>query len=116
MVREVLETGIRAIDTLLTLGRGQRVGIFAGSGVGKSTVLGMLAREVKADVSVIALIGERGREVRAFVEEGLCPRKRASVRWWSPRRRISRRWCGVARRFSPPPSPNISATPDSMSA
>jgi flagellum-specific ATP synthase len=71
MVREVLETGIRAIDTLLTLGRGQRVGIFAGSGVGKSTVLGMLAREVKADVSVIALIGERGREVRAFVEEGL---------------------------------------------
>jgi flagellum-specific ATP synthase len=71
MVREVLETGIRAIDTLLTLGRGQRVGIFAGSGVGKSTVLGMLAREVRADVSVIALIGERGREVRAFVEEGL---------------------------------------------
>jgi flagellum-specific ATP synthase len=71
MVREVLETGIRAIDTLLTLGRGQRVGIFAGSGVGKSTVLGMLAREVKADVSVIALIGERGREVRAFIEEGL---------------------------------------------
>jgi flagellum-specific ATP synthase len=71
MVREVLETGIRGIDTLLTLGRGQRVGIFAGSGVGKSTVLGMLAREVNADVSVIALIGERGREVRAFVEEGL---------------------------------------------
>jgi len=81
MVREVLETGIRAIDTLLTLGRGQRVGIFAGSGVGKSTVLGMLAREVQADVSVIALIGERGREVRAFVEEGLSEeaRKRSVV-------------------------------------
>jgi flagellum-specific ATP synthase len=81
MVREVLETGIRAIDTLLTLGRGQRVGIFAGSGVGKSTVLGMLAREVRADVSVIALIGERGREVRAFVEEGLSAeaRKRSVV-------------------------------------
>ena len=77
MVREVLETGIRAIDTLLTLGRGQRVGIFAGSGVGKSTVLGMLAREVKADVSVIALIGERGREVRAFVEEGLSEEARS---------------------------------------
>src|SRR5262249_7799576 len=77
MVREVLETGIRAIDTLRTLGRGQRIGIFAGSGVGKSTVLGMLAREVKADVSVIALIGERGREVRAFVEEGLSPQARA---------------------------------------
>ena len=73
--------GIRAIDTLLTLGRGQRVGIFAGSGVGKSTVLGMLAREVQADVSVIALIGERGREVRAFVEEGLSEeaRKRSVV-------------------------------------
>ncbi len=81
MVRDVLETGIRAIDTLLTLGRGQRIGIFAGSGVGKSTVLGMLAREVKADVSVIALIGERGREVRAFVEEGLSAeaRKRSVV-------------------------------------
>jgi flagellum-specific ATP synthase len=81
MVRDVLETGIRAIDTLLTLGRGQRVGIFAGSGVGKSTVLGMLAREVRADVSVIALIGERGREVRAFVEEGLSEeaRKRSVV-------------------------------------
>jgi flagellum-specific ATP synthase len=81
MVREVLETGIRAIDTLLTLGRGQRIGIFAGSGVGKSTVLGMLAREVQADVSVIALIGERGREVRAFVEEGLSEeaRKRCVV-------------------------------------
>ncbi|HEV7610174.1 MAG TPA: FliI/YscN family ATPase [Steroidobacteraceae bacterium] len=81
MVREVLETGIRAIDTLLTLGRGQRIGIFAGSGVGKSTVLGMLAREVRADVSVIALIGERGREVRAFVEEGLSDeaRKRSVV-------------------------------------
>jgi flagellum-specific ATP synthase len=81
MVREVLGTGIRAIDTLLTLGRGQRVGIFAGSGVGKSTVLGMLAREVQADVSVIALIGERGREVRAFIEEGLSPeaRKRSVV-------------------------------------
>ncbi len=77
MVRDILETGIRAIDTLLTLGRGQRIGIFAGSGVGKSTVLGMLAREVKADVSVIALIGERGREVRAFIEEGLSPEARA---------------------------------------
>jgi flagellum-specific ATP synthase len=67
----VLETGIRAIDGLLTLGRGQRVGIFAGSGVGKSTLLGMVARHVKADVNVIALIGERGREVRDFIERQL---------------------------------------------
>ena len=77
LVCEVLETGIRAIDSLLTLARGQRVGIFAGSGVGKSTVLGMIAREVKADVSVIALVGERGREVRAFVENGLSAAARA---------------------------------------
>jgi flagellum-specific ATP synthase len=72
-IRELLETGVRAIDTMLPLGRGQRAGIFAGSGVGKSTLLGMLAREVKADVNVIALIGERGREVREFVEASLGP-------------------------------------------
>jgi flagellum-specific ATP synthase len=67
----VLETGIRSIDALLTLGRGQRVGIFSGSGVGKSTLLGMIARHVKADVNVIALVGERGREVRDFIEKHL---------------------------------------------
>jgi flagellum-specific ATP synthase len=70
-VREVLETGVRAIDAFLTLGQGQRLGIFAGSGVGKSTLLGMVARNVKADVNVIALIGERGREVREFVDKHL---------------------------------------------
>lgn len=67
----VLESGVRSIDALLTLGQGQRVGIFSGSGVGKSTLLGMIARHVKADVNVIALIGERGREVREFVEKQL---------------------------------------------
>lgn len=67
----VLETGIRAIDTLLTLGVGQRAGIFAGSGVGKSTLLGMIARNVRADVAVIALVGERSREVRDFVDHVL---------------------------------------------
>lgn len=72
-VGDILETGVRAIDTLLTLARGQRVGIFSGSGVGKSTVLGMIAREVQADVMVVALVGERGREVKAFVESGLSP-------------------------------------------
>jgi flagellum-specific ATP synthase len=70
-ITRLLDTGVRAIDTLLPLGRGQRMGIFAGSGVGKSTLLGMLARDVKADVNVIALIGERGREVREFVEKHL---------------------------------------------
>lgn len=68
-ISEVIETGVRTIDGLLTLGRGQRVGIFAGSGVGKSTLLGMVVRHIRADVRVIALIGERGREVREFVEE-----------------------------------------------
>ena len=73
MISEVLETGVRAIDGTLTIGRGQRVGIFAGSGVGKSTLLGMIARQAKADVNVIALLGERGREVRDFIEHSLGP-------------------------------------------
>lgn len=72
-IEHVLETGVRTIDTLLTLGRGQRIGIFAGSGVGKSTLLGMIARHVKADINVIALIGERGREVREFIDKQLGP-------------------------------------------
>lgn len=70
-ISKVLETGVRAVDGLLTLGQGQRMGIFAGSGVGKSTLLGMIARHVKADVNVIALIGERGREVREFIDKQL---------------------------------------------
>jgi len=70
-VTEVLRVGIRAIDGLLTCGRGQRIGIFAGSGVGKSTLMGMIARNAEADVNVISLIGERGREVRDFIEESL---------------------------------------------
>jgi flagellum-specific ATP synthase len=70
-IREVLETGVRGIDCLLTLGKGQRLGIFSGSGVGKSTLLGMIARNAKADVNVIALIGERGREVLDFIERSL---------------------------------------------
>lgn len=66
-----LQTGVRSIDGLLTVGRGQRVGIFAGSGVGKSVMLGMIARNTNADISVIVLLGERGREVREFIEKDL---------------------------------------------
>lgn len=66
-----LQTGIRAIDGLLTVGKGQRVGIFAGSGVGKSVMLGMIAKNTDADVSVIVLVGERGREVKEFIEKDL---------------------------------------------
>ena len=72
-ITEPLATGVRAIDGLLTCGKGQRLGIFAGSGVGKSTLLGMVSRGVSADVNVIALIGERGREVREFIERDLGP-------------------------------------------
>lgn len=70
-VLESISTGIRAIDTLLTMGKGQRMGIFAGSGVGKSVLLGMIARNTSADVNVISLVGERGREVRDFIERDL---------------------------------------------
>ncbi len=72
-VSRALETGVRAIDALATLGQGQRVGIMAGSGVGKSTLLGMIARRAKADINVIALIGERGREVAEFIQRDLGP-------------------------------------------
>lgn len=72
-IQEIMPTGVRAIDGFLTCGDGQRIGIFAGSGVGKSTTLGMIAREAKADVNIIALIGERGREVREFIEKDLGP-------------------------------------------
>lgn len=73
MIKAPVGTGVRAIDGLLTLGEGQRTGIFAGSGVGKSTLLGMIARNCTADVNVIALIGERGREVKEFIENDLGP-------------------------------------------
>jgi flagellum-specific ATP synthase len=72
-IREPLDLGIRAINGILTVGQGQRIGIMAGSGVGKSVLLGMMARNTKADVNVIALIGERGREVREFIENDLGP-------------------------------------------
>ncbi|TFE03498.1 flagellar protein export ATPase FliI [Jeotgalibacillus sp. R-1-5s-1] len=72
-IDEVMEVGVRAIDGMLTVGKGQRIGIFAGSGVGKSTLLGMIARNTEADLNVIALIGERGREVREFIERDLGP-------------------------------------------
>ncbi len=72
-IASALCTGVRAIDGLITLGRGQRIGIMAGSGVGKSVLLGMIARQTNADVNVIALLGERGREVRDFIERDLGP-------------------------------------------
>ena len=73
IIDEVLPLGVKAVDGLNTIGKGQRIGVFAGSGVGKSTLLGMFARNTKADVNVIALIGERGREVREFIERDLGP-------------------------------------------
>ena len=73
IIDTVLPLGVKAVDGLITVGKGQRIGIFAGSGVGKSTLMGMFARNTKADINVIALIGERGREVREFVERDLGP-------------------------------------------
>ncbi len=80
-IKEAFTTGVRAIDTFIPFGRGQRLGLFAGSGVGKSTLMGMIARASEADVVVVALIGERGREVREFIEKDLGPEgmKRAVV-------------------------------------
>src|SRR5262249_29073673 len=72
-IRETLTTGIRAIDSLLPCGKGQRIGLFGGSGVGKSTLLGTISGQSLADVSVIALVGERNREVRGFIENELGP-------------------------------------------
>jgi len=71
IIDEVLPLGVKAVDGLITVGKGQRIGIFAGSGVGKSTLMGMFARNTKADINVIALIGERGREVKEFIERDL---------------------------------------------
>ena len=71
LIDEVLPLGVKAVDGLITIGRGQRIGIFAGSGVGKSTLMGMFARNTKADINIIALIGERGREVKEFIERDL---------------------------------------------
>ena len=70
-IREPLQTGLRVLDGMLTVGRGQRVGIFGGSGVGKSTLIGMMARNTAADLTIVGLVGERGREVREFVEDSL---------------------------------------------
>lgn len=72
-IENIFQTGVRVIDGMLTLGEGQRVGIFAGSGVGKSVLLGMMAKNCRADVNVIVLVGERGREVREFIERDLGP-------------------------------------------
>ncbi len=105
---EQLSTGVRAIDGLLACGQGQRLGIFAGSGVGKSVLLGMMARYTKADVIVIGLVGERGREVNDFIERDLGPQGLARVSSWSPPA-TSRRCCDCKPPPPPRPLPNTFA-------
>ena len=112
-IREPLSLGVRAIDSMITLGKGQRVGIMAGSGVGKSVLMGMMARSSKADVNVIAMVGERGREVREFIEntlgeEGL--KRSVVVVATSDQSALIR----PARRLWPLPLPSISAAREKM--
>jgi flagellum-specific ATP synthase len=105
-VEEPVHLGVRALDTLVPIGRGQRMGIFAGSGVGKSSLMSMIVRGTDADVSVVALIGERGREVREFIERDLGPEGLAR---WS-RRATPPRWSACAPPSPPRASPSGSAT------
>ena len=96
-IEDRVALGVRALDALVPCGRGQRLGIFAGSGVGKSSLLGMIARSTAADVNVIALVGERGREVREFIERDLGDGA-ASAASSSSRPPTSRRWCASSAR------------------
>ncbi len=109
-IAKVLGTGVRVIDSLLTLGEGQRMGIFAGSGVGKSTLMGMLARHSSADVNVVVLVGERGREVREFIEKDLGPKGSPAASWSSPPE-TNRPSCGCAPPTRGPRSPKVFVTP-----
>ncbi|MEG8036495.1 hypothetical protein QP157_14635 [Sphingomonas sp. LR61] len=105
-----MQLGVRVLDTLTTVGRGQRMGLFAGSGVGKSSLLSMIARGSDAAVNVIALVGERGREVREFLEDDLGA-EGSPARSSSCRPRTSPPSCVCALRSWPPASPSRSATP-----
>ncbi len=107
-ISEVLATGVRSVDGLLTLGKGQRIGIFSGSGVGKSTLLGMIARNTTAQVNVIALVGERGRELREFIDNDLGPEGLASAAWWWWPPATRRRSCACAAPWPPPRWPSTS--------
>ena len=113
-IEEPLGMGVKSIDGLLTCGKGQRVGIFSGSGVGKSTILGMIARNTSADVNVIGLVGERGKEVRDS-SSATSARKACAARWSSSRPAISRRSCASRRPTSRPASPSSSAIAGSTS-
>jgi flagellum-specific ATP synthase len=119
-IKEVLPLGIKAIDGLLTVGRGQRMGIFSGSCVGKSTLLGMIARNAVADVNVITLVGERGREVKDFIEKDLGPeglRKSVLVVATSDQRRCFAKCAMVGTaiaEYSRQPRPQRAASMDSL--
>ena len=111
-IREPLACGVRAIDGFVTCGRGQRLGIFGGSGVGKSTLIGMMARGTAADLTVLALVGERGREVGEFLKPWV--RRDAGVRLWWCQPPISHRCSRVEQPWPQPRSRNTSARGASM--
>lgn len=108
-IHDILDVGVRAINSLLTVGRGQRMGLFAGSGVGKSVLLGMMARFTQADIIVVGLIGERGREVKDFIENilGADGLRRAVV---VAALRMSLHYCVCKGHLMPLALPNIFAT------
>ena len=110
VIKKPLSVGVRCIDGVLTCGKGQRIGIFAAAGVGKSTLLGMIARNAQADVNVISLIGERGREVREFIENDLGEKGMQALCRHRLHLRPSRPDCASTPPMSAPRSPNISAT------
>ncbi len=110
-ISEQLPLGVRVLDGLIPCGKGQRLGIFAGSGVGKSSLLSMIARGTAADVSVVALIGERGREVAEFIQRDLGPAGLARARWSSWRLRTLLPSCVCVPPSRPHASPSGSAMP-----
>ena len=110
LVDAPMPLGVRVLDTLVPCGRGQRIGIFAGSGVGKSTLMSMITRGTTAELNVVALVGERGREVREFIEHDLGPGGPGPLGGGDRHLGHRRRWSGCGPARWPPGSPSTTGT------